>query len=326
MNHETDTDTDSSTDTDARTDGGTDDGDVRDFLDVDDLSREELHDVLTRATELKERQQRGKHHPLLEGQSLGMLFEKPSTRTRVSFETGMTQLGGHAIFLGPDDIHLGHGEPVKDTARALSRYVDLVMVRTFDHSEVEELAAYATVPVVNGLTDDAHPCQTLADLLTIRERFEDFDVSVTWVGDGNNVCRSFVLGAAMTDIDLTVATPEGYGVGDAVLDRAAELGNVPETTTDPEAAVEGADVVYTDVWISMGQEEKRATKLEDFDGFQVTPEFLGDRYLMHCLPAHRGEEVTDAALESENAIVWDQAENRLHAQKGLMTFLQGVNR
>jgi len=330
-----DTDTHADTDTGIDTDGGTDTGEptgtdvvpgsgVRHFLDVDDLSRDELHDVLTRATELKERQQRGKLHRLLEGDSLGMIFEKPSTRTRVSFETGMTQLGGHAVFLGPDDIHLGHGEPVKDTARALSRYVDLAMARTFDHSDVEELAEYATVPVINGLTDDAHPCQTLADLLTIRERFEDFDVSVAWVGDGNNVCQSFVLGAAMTDIDLTVATPEGYGVADEVLDRAAELGGTPETTHDPEAAVDGSDIVYTDVWISMGQEEKRATKLEDFDGFQITPELLGDRHLMHCLPAHRGEEVTDAALESENAVVWDQAGNRLHAQKGLMTFLSGV--
>jgi ornithine carbamoyltransferase len=318
-----DTGSDTSTDTGIGTDTAPAGG-VRNFLDVDDLSREELHDVLTRATELKERQKRGKLHPLLEGQSLGMIFEKPSTRTRVSFETGMTQLGGHAVFLGPDDIHLGHGEPVKDTARALSRYVDLVMARTFDHSDVEELASYAEVPVINGLTDDAHPCQTLADLLTIRERFEEFDASVAWIGDGNNVCQSFVLGAAMTDIDLTVATPEGYEVTDEVLDRAAELGEAPETTTDPEAAVADSDVVYTDVWISMGQEERRATKLEDFDGFQITPELLGDRYLMHCLPAHRGEEVTDAALESENAIVWDQAENRLHAQKGLMTFLAGA--
>ena len=321
--NDSDTDTDGGTDTDNGT-GSTDADGVRDLLDIDDLSRTELHEVLTRATELKERQRRGKLHRLLEGDSLGMIFEKPSTRTRVSFETGMTQLGGHAVFLGPDDIHLGHGEPVKDTARALSRYVDLIMARTFDHSDVEELAEYATVPVINGLTDDAHPCQTLADLLTIRERFEDFDVSVAWVGDGNNVCQSFVLGAAMTDIDLTVATPEGYEVADGVIERAAELGGAPETTHDPEAAVEGAEVVYTDVWISMGQEEERGTKLEEFDGFQITPEFLGDRYLMHCLPAHRGEEVTDAALESENAIVWDQAENRLHAQKGLMTFLSGA--
>jgi len=253
-----------------------------------------------------------------------MIFEKPSTRTRVSFETGMTQLGGHAVFLGPDDIHLGHGEPVKDTARALSRYVDAIMARTFDHSDVVELAEYADVPVVNGLTDDAHPCQTLADLLTIHERFDGFDVDVAWVGDGNNVCQSFVLGAAMTDIDLTVVTPEGYEVDDEHLERAAELGAAPETTHDPEAAIDGADVVYTDVWVSMGQEERRATKLEDFDGFQVNTDLVDDQYVMHCLPAHRGEEITDAVLESEGSIVWDQAENRLHAQKGLLAYLRGV--
>jgi ornithine carbamoyltransferase len=307
---------------DADPDAGTDR--PHSFLDVDDLSRDQLHEVLRRATDLKERQRRGKRHALLEDQTLGMIFEKPSTRTRVSFETGMTQLGGHAVFLGPDDIHLGHGEPVKDTARALSRYVDAVMARTFDHSDVVELAEYANVPVVNGLTDDAHPCQTLADLLTIRERFGDFDVDVAWVGDGNNVCQSFVLGAAMTDLDLTVATPEEYEVDDEHMARAAELGTEPETTHDPQAAVENADVVYTDVWVSMGQEERRATKLEDFDGFQVNTELVSDQYVMHCLPAHRGEEITDAVLESEGSIVWDQAENRLHAQKGLLAYLRGV--
>jgi ornithine carbamoyltransferase len=294
------------------------------FLHIDDLTREQLEDVLTRATDLKERTARGKTAAAMEGRTLAMIFEKPSTRTRVSFETGATQLGGHAIFLGPDDIHLGHGEPVKDTARALSGYVDVIMARVYDHADVVELGQYATVPVVNGLTDDAHPCQTLADLLTIRERFEGFDdATVAWVGDGNNVCQSFVLGAAMVGLDLTVATPEGYGVDDAVLDRAAELGSVPETTTDPDAAVENADVVYTDVWISMGEESERETKLEAFEagGFQVTEELLGDRLLMHCLPAHRGEEITDAALESDGAVVWEQAENRLHAQKGLLTYL-----
>jgi ornithine carbamoyltransferase len=198
------------------------------------------------------------------------------------------------------------------------------MARLYDHADVVELGEYATVPVVNGLTDDAHPCQTLADLLTIRERFGGFeDVEVAWVGDGNNVCQSFVLGAAMVGLDLTVATPEGYGVDDAVLDRAAELGGAPETTAEPEVALEGTDVVYTDVWVSMGEESKRETKLEAFEeaGFRVTRELLGDRLLMHCLPAHRGEEITDAALESENAVVWEQAENRLHAQKGLLTYL-----
>jgi ornithine carbamoyltransferase len=290
------------------------------LLDIDDLSPEDVTRVLDRAAALKA----GEDDTQLGQRTLGMIFEKPSTRTRTSFETGMTRLGGHAVYLGPDDIHLGHGEPVKDTARALSRYVDAIMARTFDHSDVVELAEYADVPVVNGLTDDAHPCQTLADLLTIRERFDDFDVDVAWVGDGNNVCQSFVLGAAMTDIDLTVATPEGYEVDDEHMDRAAELGTAPETTHDPVAAVKDADVVYTDVWVSMGQEERRATKLEDFDGFQVNTDLLDGQYVMHCLPAHRGEEITDAVLESEGSIVWDQAENRLHAQKGLLAYLRGA--
>ncbi|WP_302082088.1 ornithine carbamoyltransferase [Salinibaculum rarum] len=291
-----------------------------DFVDVDDLTTDELHAVLDRAADIKAAQEDGTAAQPLADQTLGMIFEKPSTRTRVSFETGMTQLGGHAIFLGPDDIHLGHGEPIKDTARAVSRYVDFIMARVFDHQDIVDLAEYATVPVVNGLTDDAHPCQTLADLLTIRERF-GFDTSVAWVGDGNNVAQSFVLGAAMVGLDLTVATPEGYGIDDDVLARADELGSAPETTTDPEEAIADADVVYTDVWVSMGQEDKREQKLADFEGFQLTTDRVGDRAVMHCLPAHRGEEVTDDVLESDTAIVWDQAENRLHAQKGLLVWL-----
>jgi len=290
------------------------------FRDVDDLTTDELTTVLDRAAAVKADYEENGACDLLDGQTLGMIFEKPSTRTRVSFETGMTQLGGHAVFLGPDDIGLHGREPVKDIARALGRYVDFVMARVFDHDDIVELGEYAEVPVINALTDDAHPCQTLADLLTIREHFDD-DVSVAWVGDGNNVCQSFVLGATMSDLDLTVATPEGYEVDEGVLDRAAELGPAPEVTTDPETAVADADVVYTDVWVSMGQEDEREQKLADFEGFQITEELLGDRALMHCLPAHRGEEVTDAVLESDNAIVWDQAENRLHAQKGLMVWL-----
>jgi len=296
---------------------------MRHFLDIDDLSGDELATVLDRATALKTGAGPAAPDAPLQGATLAMIFEKPSTRTRISFETGMTQLGGHAIFLGPDDIQLGHGEPIKDTARAVSRYVDFVMARMFDHADVVELAEYATVPVVNGLTDDAHPCQTLADLLTIKERFGGFeDVSVAWVGDGNNVAQSFVLGAALAGLDLTVATPAGYGIDDDVLSRADELGARPETTHDPDAAIADADLVYTDVWVSMGQEDRRQEKLDAFEGFQVTPERLGDRPLMHCLPAHRGEEVTDATLESDNAIVWDQAENRLHAQNGLLVWLR----
>jgi len=289
------------------------------FLDVDDLTTDELATVLDRSADIKADYRANGASDLLDGQTLGMIFEKPSTRTRVSFETGMTQLGGHAVFLGPDDIGLKGREPVKDIARALGRYTDFVMARVFDHADVVELGQYAQVPVINALTDDAHPCQTLADLLTIREHFDD--PSVAWVGDGNNVCQSFVLGAAMEDLDLTVATPEGYGVDEGVLKRAEGLGGAPETTHDPEAAVADADVVYTDVWVSMGQEDERETKLLDFEGFQITTELLGDRALMHCLPAHRGEEVTDAVVESDNAIVWDQAENRLHAQKGLLAWL-----
>jgi ornithine carbamoyltransferase len=291
-----------------------------DFVDIDDLTSDQLQTVLDRAAEIKSAHEAGEVERHLADQTLGMIFEKPSTRTRVSFETGMTQLGGHAIFLGPDDIHLGHGEPIRDTARAVSRYVDFIMARVYDHADVIELAEFATVPVVNGLTDDAHPCQTLADLLTIREKF-GFDASVAWVGDGNNVCQSFVLGAAMVGLDLTVATPEGYGVDEDVLKRAAGLGEVPETTTDPDAAIDGADVVYTDVWVSMGQEDERQQKLRDFEGFQLTADRVGDRAVMHCLPAHRGEEITDEVLESDDAVVWDQAENRLHAQKGLLVWL-----
>ncbi|MFC3957514.1 ornithine carbamoyltransferase [Halovivax cerinus] len=295
--------------------------------DVDDLSRDDLAAVLDLAAEYKTAQQRGWTHADLSGQTLGMLFEKPSTRTRVSFETGMTQLGGHAVFLGEDDIQLGNGEPIRDTARALSRYVDVIMARLFDHADLEELARYSDVSVINGLTDDAHPCQTLADLLTIREAVGPFeDVSVTWVGDGNNVAQSFALGCALAGIDCTIATPAGYGVDHAVVDRADEIGTPPTVTTDPEAAVEDADVVYTDVWVSMGQEAQREERLGAFEPYQVNDELLAaapdDASVMHCLPAHRGEEITDEVLESDRALVWHQAENRLHAQKGLLGWLQ----
>ncbi|MDG5778615.1 ornithine carbamoyltransferase [Haloarculaceae archaeon H-GB2-1] len=293
----------------------------RNFLDVDDLTPAELIEVLDLAADIKAGYQAGEADRRYPNDTLAMVFEKPSTRTRVSFETGMTQLGGHAIFLGPNDIQLSRGEPIKDTARAIARYADVIMARLFDHDDAEEMAEYATVPVINGLTDDAHPCQTLADLLTIREHFGGFDRSVAWVGDGNNVAQSFVVGAAMAGLDLTVATPEGYGIDDDVLDRAREFGGEPTVTNDPEEAVEDARVVYTDVWVSMGEEDERDQKLGAFDGFQVDADLLGDRKFMHCLPAHRGDEVTDEVMESDDAIVWDQAENRLHAQKGLLAWL-----
>jgi ornithine carbamoyltransferase len=297
---------------------------VRHFLDVDDLSREELHEVLDRASEMKASDSSAHENSTLPDRTLAMLFEKASTRTRVSFETGMTQLGGHAIFFSPDDTQLGRGEPLSDTARTLSRYVDGIMVRVFDHADAVELAEYASVPVVNGLTDDAHPCQTLADLLTIREQCGSFDVQVAWVGDGNNVAQSFVIGCAMAGIDLTIATPDGYAVDESVIDRAATFDAAPDVTNDPVGAVEDADVVYTDVWVSMGQESEREEKLQMFEGFQVNASLLDGtetQTVLHCLPAHRGEEITNEVIESDRAAVWDQAENRLHTQKALLTQL-----
>jgi ornithine carbamoyltransferase len=296
---------------------------VRHFLDVDDLSVAELHDVLDTAAALKT----GEHpaeSPLAD-ESLTMVFEKPSTRTRVSFETGMTSLGGHAVFLGPDDIGLHGREPIRDIARVLSRYGSATMVRLFDHADAEEMAEYATTPVINGLTDDTHPCQTLADLLTIRELFGDFDAEVAWVGDGNNVAQSFAVGAAMVGLDLTVATPVGYELDEDVLARAGEYEGTVATTHDPEQAVAGADVVYTDVWVSMGEEDRREQKLSAFDGFQVNADLLAgsDATVLHCLPAHRGEEITDGVLESDQSVVWQQAENRKHAQCGLLVELLG---
>lgn len=296
---------------------------TRHFRNIDDLDTGELETVLDLAVEYKREQREGLGHPDLERSTLGMLFQKPSTRTRVSFETGMTQLGGHAIFLGAEDIQLGRGEPLRDTARTLSRYVDAVMARLFEHEAVEELARHATVPVINGLTDAAHPCQTLADLLTIRETV-GFDASVAWVGDANNVARSFALGCALCGIDLSVATPPEYGLDEEVLGRADELGSMPATTDDPVEAVAGTDAIYTDVWVSMGQEAERERRLGAFEGFQVNEDLLDHAHearVMHCLPAHRGEEITDEVIESDRAMVFEQAENRLHAQKGLLAWL-----
>jgi ornithine carbamoyltransferase (EC 2.1.3.3) len=294
---------------------------VRDVCDIDDLSPAELSEVVERAHTWK---REGHPSDLLADATLAMVFEKPSTRTRVSFETGMTQLGGHAIFLGPSDIQLGHGEPVADTAAVLGRYADLIMARLFDHADLETMAAAADVPVINGLTDDAHPCQTLADLMTIREHHTgDAPARVTWVGDANNVARSFIIGAAMAGIEVTVCTPPAYGFDEATLGRAEAAGAAPTVIDDPAAAVAGADFVYTDVWISMGQEDQRAAKLAAFEGYQVDMALLAetDAQVLHCLPAHRGEEITDAVLRSDRSIVFEQAENRLHAQKALMAFL-----
>jgi ornithine carbamoyltransferase len=269
----------------------------------------------------------GEEPARLDDRTVAMVFEKPSTRTRTSFEAGVTELGGHPTFLGQDDIHLGHGEPLKDTARALSQYVDALVARLNDHEDLEELVEYADVPVVNALTDEAHPCQTLADLLTLREVAAENGqtlegTTLAWVGDGNNVARSLVVGCALAGVDLRVATPEGYGVDEEAIVTAASLGGEPTLFDSPEAAVAGADAVYTDVWVSMGESEE---KLPDFEGFQVDEELLASSgaKLMHCLPAERGREVTDGALESEQSVVWQQAGNRKPTQQALLLELLG---
>ncbi len=294
------------------------------LLDIDDLAGR-LDVVLDQAAELKARHRAGRPYRYLPDHTLAMFFEKPSTRTRISFEAGMTRLGGHAIVLTPDYMQLDRGEPIADTARVLSRYVDAVMARVDEHSTVAELATHASVPVINGLSDIAHPCQTLADLLTIREAVGELaDTRVAWIGDGNNVAASFAIGCAMAGIDLVVATPAEYAVSSRVLDLAGDLGTEPETTTDPERAVAGADVVYTDVWVSMGDEAERETRLPRFrdGGFQVNADLVPESaYVMHCLPAHRGEEITEEMLLSDRSLVWDQAENRMHAQNGLLVDL-----
>ncbi|WP_336035770.1 ornithine carbamoyltransferase [Halobacterium yunchengense] len=296
------------------------------FLTIDDLTTDDLAAVLEDAAALKRAQADGIPHEALPGRTLAMLFEKPSTRTRVSFEVGATQLGGHAAFLGEDDVQLDRGEPLSDTAAALGLYADAVMARVFSHGDLETLAANAGVPVVNGLTDDAHPCQGLADLLTLREEVGDSG-TVAWVGDGNNVAASFAVGAAMLGYDVRVATPDGYGLSEDVLDRASghasASGGSVSVTSDPGAAADGADVVYTDVWVSMGQEAERDERLAAFEGFQVDADLLGDAAFMHCLPANRGEEVPADVIDGPQSAVWQQAENRLHAQKALLVHLLG---
>jgi len=291
----------------------------RDFLAIPDYSREELLSLF----DLAERMRKGEYRDKpLAGKSLAMIFMKSSTRTRVSFEVGTWQLGGHALFLSPRDVQLGRGEPVADTARVLSRYVDGIMIRTYAHSEVEELAKYADVPVINGLTDLLHPCQILADILTIRQHLGTIDGrKVAWIGDGNNMANSWINAAYRLGFDLTLACPEGYDPDPAILKRAQSAANV-RVVRDPAQAVEGADVVNTDVWASMGQEGEQAIREKAFKGFIVDEALMSraqqDAIFMHCLPAHRGEEVAAEVIDGPQSVVWDEAENRLHAQKAIM--------
>lgn len=291
----------------------------RDFLAIPDYSREELLALF----DLAERMRSGEYTDKpLAGKSLAMIFMKASTRTRVSFEVGAWQLGGHALFLSPRDVQLGRGEPVADTARVLSRYVDGIMIRTFAHAEVEELAQYADVPVINGLTDLLHPCQILADILTVRQYLGTIDGrKVAWVGDGNNMANSWINAAYRLGFDLTLACPEGYEPDAAILKRAQSVAKV-RVVRDPAEAVEGADVVNTDVWASMGQEQEQAVREKAFKGYIVDEALMSraqqDAIFLHCLPAHRGEEVSAAVIDGPQSVVWDEAENRLHVQKAIM--------
>jgi ornithine carbamoyltransferase len=295
----------------------------RDLLSIADLSREELEGVLELATRMKSGTFR--ERPLL-GKTLAMIFAKSSTRTRVSFEVGALQLGGHALFLSSRDVQLGRGEPIRDTARVLSRYVDVIMIRTYAHEDVAELARYASVPVINGLTDLVHPCQVLADLLTVREHLgpDLRGIRVAWIGDGNNMANSWVNAAYRLGFELRIACPEGYEPDQAILERARSAASVT-IVRDPAAAAEGADVVNTDVWASMGQEEETAQRERDFAAYRVDAALMrraSERAIfLHCLPAHRGEEVTEEVLEGPQSRIFDQAENRLHAQKAVIAKL-----
>ncbi len=296
---------------------------TRHFLTLLDFTPEELRGLIARASELKQAHARGERPPILHRKVLAMIFEKASTRTRVSFEAGMTQLGGAAMFLSPADTQLGRGEPIEDTARVLSRMVDAVMIRTFSHETVERFAAHSRVPVINGLTDRFHPCQLLADMQTWFERRGDIaGRTVAWIGDGNNMCHSYINAARQFDFKLRIACPEGFDPEPEVLQPAADR---CEILRDPMAAAEGADLVVTDVWASMGQEEEQQARARAFAGFQVTPELMAraadDALFMHCLPAHRGEEVAAEVIDGPDSVVWEEAENRLHAQKALLEFL-----
>jgi ornithine carbamoyltransferase len=298
----------------------------RHFTRVADWSREELLAALDLADDLKERQQRREEHHLLPGRTLAMIFQKPSTRTRVSFEVGMTQLGGHALYLAAGDLQLGRGETLRDTATVLSRYVDGIMIRTFAQDDVEELARHASIPVINGLTDSAHPCQALADVQTIRERLGRLEgVRVVYLGDGNNVCASLMVACAKLGAEFVAATPEGYEPEDEVVSIAREAGGKVSVVHDPREAAEGADVLYTDVWTSMGQDEERERRLGDLSGYGIDEglvKLAGETAIvLHCLPAHYGEEITEGVLYGTHSAVWDQAENRLHAQKALLALV-----
>ena len=299
------------------------------FLSIAELTKDEIFEIFDLTKELKSEQKQGKIHHLLKGKTLAMVFAKPSARTRISFEVGMFQLGGHALYLSPNDIGMGTREAVKDVARVLSRYNDGIMARLFGHEDIVEFAEYSSVPIINGLTDLLHPCQIMADTFTILEHRKTLDnFKVTYIGDGNNVANSWINFASRVPMKLALAVPDGYDPNPTILSTAIKA-EISEITIhrDPKEAVKEADVVYTDVWASMGQESEAEKRRQVFNNYQVNDEVMkharADTYFMHCLPAHRDEEVTDSVIESPNSIVFDEAENRMHVQKAIMVKLMG---
>lgn len=305
---------------------------VKDLLSIHDLSTKEINDILDLAKTLKTQLKNGEQHHLLKGKTLGMIFQKASTRTRVSFEVGMWQLGGAALFLNANDMQIGRGEPVKDTARVLSRYVDGIMIRTFSHDEVIELAQFATIPVINALTDLMHPCQALTDVFTVLEHKGRLQgLKMVYIGDGNNMVNSLLQACAKVGMDISIATPKGYEPDAAIvaeaLTAAAKTGSKIVLCEDPLEAAKDADVLYTDVWASMGKEIEQEDRREVFVNYQINQNVMNvakkDAIVLHCLPAHRGEEITEEVLESKQSVVFDQAENRLHVQKAIMVLLMG---
>ncbi len=302
----------------------------RDFLTLQDFSFEELRFMLDTAHDLKRKKKSGEPHRYLEGKNLAMIFQKPSTRTRVSFEVAMNDLGGHALFLSSKDLQLGRGETISDTAKVLARYCDGIMARVFDHNDLIQLAEGADIPVINGLSDLLHPAQILADLMTIEEHKGKLQgLKLTYVGDGNNVAHSLLIGCSKMGMHVTIGCPEGYEPDPKIVEMAKEnakkWGTTIEIIHDPAKAVENADVIYTDTWVSMGQEEEQARREKVFPPFQVNNDLLkhakSDVIVMHCLPAHRGHEITDEVMDGPHSVVFDEAENRLHAQKAILSLL-----
>jgi len=298
------------------------------FTSMSDFTPEQVSSLLDSALDLKEKRRRGKVIRPLESKSLGMIFEKSSTRTRVSFEVAMTDLGGHSLYLNSRDLQLGRGETIEDTARVLSSYLHGIMVRAYSHETVRKLAQYSSVPVINALSDLEHPCQTLADLMTIRERFGQFaGLKFVWVGDGNNVCNSMMLACALTGMQATVACPKGFEPDLDIVLEARDLACSVDIVNDPVKAARDADVLYTDVWVSMGDEDERDERVRALKPFQINSDLVNeanpDAIVLHCLPAHRGEEITMDVMEGSNSAIFEQAENRLHAQKALLLKLMG---